>query len=224
MEPLLQIAEELERRDEDAAAALAEVERLAGEVRRVREDAGGAAAFLARLPEALASRRADLAAAAEARTGAEARLREAEARRERAEKESDRIAAARAVEQARDGLREAELWLERAHGEHGRVEEEGERRRLEAAQLEERAAELAARPRLAGEVAPPGSGLDGVLEWASRARGELLLARAGLATERDKVVREATELVAGVLAEPLAATAVAGVRDRLERALAESAT
>ena len=42
-----------------------------------------------------------------------------------------------------------------------------------------------------------------MLEWASRARGDLLVAHAGLATERDKVVREATELVASVLGEPL---------------------
>ena len=53
----------------------------------------------------------------------------------------------------------------------------------------------------------------------SRARGALLLARAGLATERKKVVREATELVTAVLGEPLAATGVAGVRGRLARAL-----
>jgi hypothetical protein len=58
-----------------------------------------------------------------------------------------------------------------------------------------------------------------VLDWGARARGELLVVHAGLATERDKVVREATELVAGVLGEPLTAIGVAGVRERLERAL-----
>jgi hypothetical protein len=35
-------------------------------------------------------------------------------------------------------------------------------------------------------------------------------------------VREATELLASVLGEPLVATAVTGVRDRLERALGQT--
>ena len=63
--------------------------------------------------------------------------------------------------------------------------------------------------------------LDGALEWASRARGALLLERSGLAREREEVVREATELLASVLGDPLTATAVAGVRERLARALGE---
>ena len=63
--------------------------------------------------------------------------------------------------------------------------------------------------------------LDGALDWASRARGALLLEHSALARERDEVVREATELLASVLGDPLTATAVAGVRERLARALGE---
>jgi hypothetical protein len=61
-----------------------------------------------------------------------------------------------------------------------------------------------------------------VLDWAARARGELLLAHAALATERDKIVREATELVASVLGEPLVSTGAAGLRERLERAIQDN--
>jgi hypothetical protein len=67
-----------------------------------------------------------------------------------------------------------------------------------------------------------GGGLDGVLEWASRARGELLLEQSSLAGQRETIVREASELLGGVLGEPLTATAVSGFRDRLARALDEA--
>ena len=72
---------------------------------------------------------------------------------------------------------------------------------------------------------PAGSpNLDGALEWASRARGALLLQHSALARERDEVVREATELLASVLGDPLTTTAVAGVRERLARALGPSSS
>jgi colicin import membrane protein len=230
MEPLLRIADELERRDAAAADALAEVERRRQEVEETRAQAGAAAAFLAALPGALAAAAEEEQTASEAVVRASETLREAEELQARAEergKEEERLAAARAVQQARDGLHEAELRLERARGEHRGLEREGEKRRREAEALLARAQELAAAlgrlPRVAPEAAaPPGPGLDGVLDWAARARGGLLVARAGLATERDAVVREATELVASVSGEPLAATGVAGVRARLERALAGS--
>jgi hypothetical protein len=73
------------------------------------------------------------------------------------------------------------------------------------------------------DVPPPATGLEGALEWASRARGALLLEHSGLARERDAVVREASELLGSVLGEPLISTAVAGVRDKLERALGDRA-
>ena len=63
------------------------------------------------------------------------------------------------------------------------------------------------------------SGLDGLLEWASRARAAILVARGGLETERERAVREANELAAAVLGEELGATRVSAVRERLERAL-----
>jgi hypothetical protein len=61
-----------------------------------------------------------------------------------------------------------------------------------------------------------------VLEWASVARGALLVEHSGLARERDAVVREASELLGSVLGEPLAATSAAGLRGRLERALGQA--
>jgi hypothetical protein len=107
----------------------------------------------------------------------------------------------------------------RAQQERTRLETEAAERGAEAEQLERRGAELSAHPRLEHDVAPPATGLHGLLDWASRARGELLVSHAALATERDKVVREATELLASVLGEPQTAIGVAGVRERLSQAL-----
>jgi hypothetical protein len=220
MEPLLQIAEDLERRDERAAEALSEVERLQSDLDEVRTHAGAAAEFLRSFPDALAALEDEERAATEARASAESGVADAEAELERARDDAARLAAERHVQQARDRVREAELWGERSRRDRVRLEHEKEDRQHEAVRLEARAHELAEQPVLARAVAPPAGGLHGVLDWGSRARGELLVAHAGLATERDKVVREASELMASVLGEPLTATGVEGVRERLERALA----
>ena len=222
LEPLLAIAEDLERRDARAAEALLEVERLQHEIDELRTHVAKTAAFLRELPAAAAARQEEEHAADEALAHAVTALRDAEAEFERlAEKRSDsaRLAAARAAQHARDAVDDATLWLERVREERARLEREGTERRGEAERLERRAAELAGHARLAHDVPPPGPGLDGALEWAAQARGELLVAHAALATEREKLVREASELVASVLGEPLAATSVAGIRSRLAHAL-----
>jgi chromosome segregation ATPase len=222
LEPLLAIAEDLERRDARAAEALLEVERLQREVDELRTHAAATAAFLRELPAAVAVQEAEERAAREALVRAEAALRDADAELARLEQkgsESARLDAARTAQRARGALDDATLRVERARRDSEQLELEEAERRAAAERLERRAAELAARLVLAHAAAPPGPGLEGALDWAARARGELLVAHAGLATERDKVVREASELVAGVLGEPLAATSVAGVRTRLARAL-----
>jgi hypothetical protein len=226
LEPLLAIAEDLERRDARAAEALLEVERLQHEIDELRTHAAATAAFLHELPASVAAQQKEEHAAVEALAHAVAALRDAEtelARLGEKGSESARLAAARTAQHARDAVDDATLRLERAREERDRLERDGAERRGESERLERRAAGLAAELGLAHDVPPPGPGLDGALDWAARARGELLVAHAGLATERDKVVREASELVASVLGEPLAATSVAGVRSRLARALGSSA-
>jgi hypothetical protein len=214
-------AEELERRDADVAEALARVERIQAEVEELRTHASAAAVFLAALPAALAERASDERAAVEARDRAQEAVAEAEQLVERAEKtdkQEQRLEAERTLQRARDDLHAAEFWVAQAREAHAELEREGEARRAEAEQLVERAVELAPHVR---DVPTAVAGLDGALEWASRARGALLLERSGLARDRETVVREASELLASVLGEPLVTTAVAGVRERLARALAE---
>jgi len=222
VEPLLRIVDELERRDEQAAAAITEIESLQAGVEETRARAAELAAFEAALPDARAARDADERAARESRAAAAAVLADAEAELVRAEergREDARLAAERAVQHARDAVHDADARVERTQRERARLESEAEAKAGEAERLVADASPLAERlaadPRVA--TAPPAPGLAGVADWASRARGDLLLARAGLATERDKVVREATELVASAVGEPLPGTGVAGVRARLVR-------
>jgi hypothetical protein len=222
LEPLLAIAEDLERRDERAAAALLDVERLQAEVDELRTHAVAAAAFLRDLPAARAALDDEERAADDAQARTRDALRDAEEELARVQErggDSARLEAARAAQHARDAVEDAELRVGRARHERTLLEAEAAERGAEAERLERRGAELSAHPRLEHDVAPPATGLHGLLDWAARARGELLVSHAALATERDKIVREATELVAGALGEPLAAIGVAGVRDRLSQAL-----
>jgi hypothetical protein len=215
---LLSFVEELERRDAVVAQALTDVERLQVEVEELRANAAAAAAFLDAFPAALAERAADERAAIGARDQAEETVHAAEQLVERAEKDQQRLEAERALQQARDDLHAAEFWVTQTRETHAELEHDGAARRIEAEGLAQRAVERATRVR---DVPAGSPDLGGALEWASRARGALLLERSGLARERDEIVREATELLASVLGDPLTATAVAGVRERLARALGE---
>jgi chromosome segregation ATPase len=215
---LMSFAEELERRDADVAQALTGVESLQAEVEELRKHAAAAAAFLDALPAALAERVADERDAIETQGRAEQAVRTAEQMVERAGNEEQRLEADRALQQARADLHAAEFWIAQAREAHAELERDGAALRVEAETLAQRSVELARRVR---NVPPGSASLDGALDWASRARGALLLERAALARERDEVVREATELLASVLGDPLTATGAAGVRERLARALGE---
>jgi hypothetical protein len=66
--------------------------------------------------------------------------------------------------------------------------------------------------------ADPGASLDDLVEWGARVHAALFVVRGGLELERERVVREANELGAAVLGEPVAAS-VGRVRELIERAL-----
>lgn len=218
MNDLLVFAEELERRDADIARALTDVELLQADVEHLRSQADATASFLDAFPELVAAREGDELAAESARTEAESRVRDADEQLERARKEDERLAAAKAQQEALDSLHAAERWVEQAQAAVVAAKAEGDERREEARRLDARAVALAPRVR---NLPAPGDGLDGAIDWASRARGALLLEHSNLARERDAIVREANELAAGVLGEPMLSRAVAGLRDRLALALGE---
>jgi chromosome segregation ATPase len=219
VESLLEFAEELERRDAALAEALDGVERLQREVDDLRRDAASIAERLATLPGALAQAEVEERATRAEMERARSAVEEGAAALERARRDTERLAAERDLQRATDELRVADERAAIARLSRERLVGEGEASRQEAERLTSRAAGLDTQVR---GVQYAGGGLDGVLEWASRARGELLLEQSSLAGQRETIVREASELLGGVLGEPLTATAVSGFRDRLARALDEA--
>ena len=220
MAGLLAFAEELERLDADVERALARVEELQREVARIRRDATSSAAFLAGLPARIAGYEAAEREAAEDRATATTELAAAEERLARAKGDDERLAAERDAQRARDRAAESERRELDARAGREQLEHDGIAHRDGARALAARAAELATEIR---DAQPTELDLDGVAAWASQARGALLVERAALARRREDVVREASELVASVLGEPLTSTRVAGVRARLAQALGEGA-
>lgn len=198
VDALLTFADELERRDTAVAAALARVESLQAEVEEIRVHAAAAVDFLASLPAALEAHARDEEDAAADRAVAQRRLAEAA-------QQKDETVRTLAVRRAEEAIADAGRRAERAREHQSVLGREGEAWREEGTRLAERAGV---------------AGLDAVLPWASQRRGELVLEHSGLERERETVVREASELLASVLGDPLAATSVAGLRSRLERALA----
>jgi chromosome segregation ATPase len=204
VEPLLAFADELERRDADVASELARVEQLQAEVDQIRVHADALAEWLPWAAAAVGTLNVEeLAAADEA-----ARLAE------RLPETGDDLELAR----LRTAIADVEQRRVRAQENARALADEIAAREREGRRLEARATKLA--PSIPDTAPPEPNGLPALRAWASQARGALLVERSGLARERESIVREASELLASVLGDPLAATSVAGLRERLARALA----
>ena len=218
-ERALAFIHELEQADEAVAATLSELDELTRAVGAVQAEALELEAALALLPsrrvEATASAEAALRDVEERRAaheGAAAALAEAERKSDR-----DRTAAARRAEvRARDLLATAQRRLDAFRADEARLSAEEESAQRRSTEVEERTRALARvlglRPGL-GEAAgtEPEGGLEGVSRWATEARAALLVARGGLAAQREAVIRQANELGSVVLGEPLTARSPAAV-------------
>jgi hypothetical protein len=207
--------------DEQAAAALTELDELYAAVESVRARALELQGFLTRLPEELAAceqavaiAEGALAQAWEASAQAAEELAAAEAGRD-----TERLAAARRFDvRTRDALAVAGRRLETARAEQQGLEDQAESAEREASALRDRAHGLAA---TRGEE-PPGADLTEIGAWGTRTRAALLVARAGLAREREGLVRQANEVAAVVLGEPLLSGSAGEAARRVERALGGS--
>jgi hypothetical protein len=225
-ERTLAFLRELERADEEAAAMLADLDELARQVDDVRTRAMELQAFLIRLP-AVRDRLEASARESERRAQADrAELAGAEREAAEAERGSDdgRIAASRhRVTRARDVLHMAERRVDEVAAERAELDAEAGAAEREEADLGQRALQLAralrGRSRLAVQAAgQPAPGLAGAAEWASGARAALFVGRGALAAERGALIRQANELGAVVLGEPVLSGSAAQVARRVERA------
>jgi hypothetical protein len=215
---------ELERADEEVAATLAELDDLARQVDDVRARVEKLETFLARLPAergrldaAEHERELHVRFAGEELAAAEQELEEAQ----RARDESRATAAHHRVVRARDALHMAERRLAEVGVERRELESKAQAVEQETTKLVETAGRLAAtlaeRPRLAEQAgAQPAPGVTGVGDWASGARAALVVARSSLASERDALIRQANELGALVLGEPVLASSPGAIARRLE--------
>ena len=223
---LLEVAKELEAADERLAGAIVEVAALDAEAAATGARAAELDRFVTDLP-AERSRLEDAAREAE-RECQERRAELEAAERELAEAEQkgkgERLAAARrAVVRIRDALSSAERRLGRVLEAQSGLERRAREAGAETPELLAQSRALAARVRRVPRISPhagdePVGDLNGVVQWAAGAHAALFVVRSALESERERVVREANELGASALGEPLAATSVALVRKRLEAA------
>ena len=219
----LALVRELERADGEVAALLAELDELYAATEAVRAQALRLEAFFARLPaereaaaEGISVTARRLLESRQAAVRTEAELRAAEA-----DGDAERLAAARRLHvRAHDATAVAARKAEEAARAAASLEERAGTADAEAEDSERRARDLSSalrhRPRLAADAGgAPRPGLEGVSEWAARARAALLVARTSLAVERDDLIRQANELAAAVLGEPLTASGTAALARRL---------
>lgn len=231
MSSQLELLRELAGADEGKRAALATLDALLACTAELRARADGVSAVLTAAPaerERLARELAEAEGLAETRAAslreAETELADAERRRDR-----ERLLAARRLEvRARDALATAERQLasaREAHEAHERalVSAEADAPRVEA-EAGRLAHELGAAPRVPAQAAePPEPGLAGVQAWTTSARAALVVARSGVASERETLIRQANELASVLLGEPQVATSAALVAERVERTVGAGA-
>ena len=222
-EEVLAFLRELEDTDETLSAAEADLDDLAAEVERVRLRASGLGEFLARVPvdqERLEAQRAQAERQAAHALQAREKAEESQGVAELGRSEDAVAETRRAVVRTRDALRMVDRRVAELDEEAAELEGAAADAIHEAAELEARARRLAAsfreHPRLIEQAASPPPGLAGVVEWGSAARAALFVARGGLGSEREAVIRQANELGSVLLGEPLLATRPATVRRRVE--------
>jgi hypothetical protein len=227
---VLAAAAELERADREQAAALDVVDGLGRRVDELRDRVAADRDTLERVP----GERAQLAQLeGEARDRHERAQGQLSAARTRlaelgSANDSEVLEAARrAVERGALAVSEAAAGLERLTGRREELRSEEQRARVDAEEVEAEARRLARDLREAPRVSAsgiddPDAGLDGADAWAEQAQAGLLVARTGLERERERTVREAAELGASALGEPVGPAGVAAIRRRLERELGSS--
>ena len=222
MDARLVFAVELEQRDATVAERIDALAELSTEVERIRARAAGIGSLLNALPAERAHLDHAEVEAADALEAARAALVEAEAVEHRARGGDAREAARSKVAHAGASVRAEEERRARLKARRSTLEQQTHQLGAEAVDLERQAREVAGQLEETSRVsptAPPEPGLAGVVEWGARAHAAVLVARGGLESERERIVREANELASSVLGEPLYTASVPVVRRRLEEEL-----
>jgi len=221
-EEVLAVLRELDRADAEIGAALVEIDLLSAEVTSVRAKAEELATFAARLPHERERLAVEQERARAEASNAQRTLTEAEAAAATADADNRR-AAERFQVRARDRVSATERRVAEAASAARELEGAASEMEIQGHELDTRARRLGAalrdRPRLAEDAGKePAPGIEGIDAWSEVARASLYVARAQLSAERDAVIRQANELGALALGEPLTSLATAALRRRVEGA------
>lgn len=204
---------ELERRDDELAATAGRLRSLDGEIASVRRRSEEIDAFFAGYPTAEARRREAVAAA---QAELEQRERDLDAARrafDQAKEGDERAAAERVLERARDHVSVAVERVARAAAAREELEREAGELPRELPPLAERAGAVAGE--LDG-VGVPESAPRALIDWAGRAHASLFVALAQVNGQRDRLIREASELAAALLGDPVFGSTLGQIRARVE--------
>ncbi len=222
-ERVLALLHELEDADAEEGALLEELDGFAREVQTIQAAVSRLQGFATRLPSKRERLAAELARALTEKAAARDALAEAEEAVRTAKKDGQGDAQRFEI-RARDRLSVAERRNAEAQAAVEELERETRGAEEEAGEIETIARALAetlrGRPRLAEDAgAEPEPGLAGIAAWGEAARAALFVARGQVAAERDAVIRQANELGAVALGEPLTSASAAVVARRVERDL-----
>jgi hypothetical protein len=223
MDERLAFATELEERDLALAGRIDALAEISAEVDSIRARAAEIESALSAAPAERSHLDEADAEVERDRELAQAGLAEAEAALEGARGEDAREAARQRVARAGVDAHAVDERRDRLVARRARLEQEVEQLGTEKLDLDRRAGEAATRLEESSRVssiALPEPGLAGLVDWGARAHAAVVVARGGLESERERVVREANELASSVLGEPLYTASVAHVRSRLEEKLA----
>jgi hypothetical protein len=207
----------LARRDAELRAESDRVRTVDASVAALRERAETLAAFFAGLPERRQRAETELAGTNGEVERRQRELREAEDELAQARGDEDRELAAHARERAADHLAVARAAADRAAAAREELEREAAEAPRELAALRAEAALLAGAP--AGVPPPSDDDPAALVDWASRAHASLFVASGSLDAQRDRLVREASELGSLLLGEPTYGSTVEQVAARVEAAL-----
>lgn len=204
---------EVEQRHEELAAVACRLRSLDGEIASVRGRSEEIDVFFAGYPEAESRRREAVAATEAELQERERELDEARSSLKQARGDEAIAAAERVVDRARDHVSVAAERVARVAAAREELEREADLLPRELPGLAERAGAVAVE--LDGIDAPAETPL-ALIDWAARAHASLFVALAQVEGQRDRLVREASELATVLLGEPAFGATPGQIRARVE--------
>jgi len=207
---------ELERGEARLAETARTLRELDGEIASVRARAEEIDGFFAGYREAEAQRRVAVASAEQELAERERELDEARRALEAARDAESRETAERVVGRARDHVSVAAERVARAAAAREELEREAASLPAELPALGERAGAVAEE---LDDVAAPEPAPRALIDWAGRAHASVFVALAQVEAQRDRLIREASELATAVLGEPAFGATPGQIRARVEARL-----